>query len=333
MPSSLTITLPLVLAVVMIVSGIAKLRRPDDLKGWADMGIPEVLRRPLLLRLHPWAELALGVALATLGGVLGLLAALVGVGLMAVYTVLVTRSLRTSPGAACACFGAPRPVTRVTVVRNVWLLLVAAAAAAVIWLNPLLGGALAAIEVGDWGWLVGAAVAAATVAVIMWPDGDSGSGTTSTARPTSIDRGEELDYIRTRTPAVPVTLADGTTVNLRELAAKRPILMLAVSETCGACTPVIEKKADWTALLPEVDVRFLSRLAPDDGRLTERNAPQSLHDPLGYVSGSIADWPTPSAVLFGADGMLAGGPVTGFDEIWEFIADVYESLHGERPPA
>ncbi|WP_292832121.1 MauE/DoxX family redox-associated membrane protein [Microbacterium sp.] len=336
MTASLSIVLPLVMAVVMIVSGIAKLRRPDDLNGWANMGVPAVLRRPWLLRLHPWGELALGAALAVLGGVLGLLAALVSVGLMTSYTVLVARSLRSSPGAECSCFGAPRPVTRITVVRNVWLLVVAVGATAVIWVNPLLGGALAAVDGADWGWVLGAAVAAVTAMVILWPDGDAEivGAASLTAQTGQIEDGEELDYIRVRTPAVPVTLADGTTANLRELAATRPILVLAVSETCGSCTPVIEKKAEWAAMLPEVDIRFLSRLAPEDGgKLTERTTPQSLHDPNDYVRGSIADWPTPTAVLLGADGMLAGGPVSGFDNISQFVEDVYESLHDERPPA
>ena len=40
-------------------------------------------------------------------------------------------------------------------------------------------------------------------------------------------------------------LADGTTVNLRDLAARRPILLLAVSEMCGACTTVIESAPGW----------------------------------------------------------------------------------------
>jgi hypothetical protein len=38
-------------------------------------------------------------------------------------------------------------------------------------------------------------------------------------------------------------------------------------------------------------------------------------------------------VLLGADGLLAGGPETGRDSIASFVSDIYESLHGERPPA
>ena len=49
------------MAVMLIVSGIAKLRRPDDLTGWAEMGVPKALRKQWLLVLHPWGEMALGV--------------------------------------------------------------------------------------------------------------------------------------------------------------------------------------------------------------------------------------------------------------------------------
>ncbi len=62
-------------------------------------------------------------------------------------------------------------------------------------------------------------------------------------------------------------------------------------------------------------MRFLLAYEPEGGRLTERSEPQSLHDPHEYVSGSLGEWPTPTAILLGADGLLAGGPVTGSDPI------------------
>ena len=64
--------------------------------------------------------------------------------MLAVYLWLVVRLRRRDDDASCACFGARRPVTRLTVVRNVWLLIVAGGAAALIGANPLWGGALAA---------------------------------------------------------------------------------------------------------------------------------------------------------------------------------------------
>ena len=328
MPDALSTALPIVMAGVLIASGIAKLRHPDDLASWTELGVPAALRRTWLLRLHPFAELALGVALAGLGEWLGLLAALANLALMIGYLALVWRVFRRADDASCACFGVRKRVTGVTVVRNVWLVLLAAATAAVIWMNPLIGGALAELE-NTWTWLFAVGVAVVTAVLIVWPDdpSDSNGADTAGAVGEEASRDEALEYVRTRTPAVPVTLADGTTVNLRKLAANKPILLLAVSASCGSCTAVIAQITPWRRRLPEVDIRVLLRQAPGESVLTSTREPQSLHDPEGYVSGSIADWRTPTAVLLGSDGLIAGGPVSGFEGITAFIDEIHASLH------
>lgn len=313
---------PLIMTAVLVASGVAKLARPDDLGSWAELGVPAWLRRPWLLRAHPWAEIALGAAIAVLGGALGLAAALASVALMAAYLLLVYRAFRRAENASCACFGSRAPITRVTVVRNVWLTLVAAATAALVWVNPLWGGAIAALAaVGALGWvaLACAIVAAVTTLLVAWPTGGS-------AAPSAIADGGDDEYVRVRIPAVPVRLADGTKVSLRQLALRRPLLLLAVSPACGACTPVVESVPRWRELLPEVDVRLLLTIEPGKDRYTERTEPQSLHDVHDYVRDSIADWGVPTAVLLGADGLLAGGPVTGVNAIDDFVGFVRDSL-------
>lgn len=337
MLESFAVALPLTMTVVMVASGIAKLRHPDDLGSWQQLGVPAALRQQWLLRMHPWGELVLGVALAVLGGVLGLLAALVCVALMAAYTWMVVSALRRPEGAECACFGARKPVTWVTAARNVWLTAVSVASAGVIWTNPLFGGAVVS-GLGQWSWIFAAAIATVTGLLVAWPSADAASSAAAqpvAGRPfrasETPDGDGMLDYVRTRTPAVPVTLADGTTANLRKLASSRPLLLMAVSETCGACEHVVAKIGHYRGLLPEVDVRVLVMDTPEHSSLTDTNEPQSLHDPEGYVRESIADWPVPTAVLLGIDGMLAGGPESGSDGVDAFIGDVYESLHGTRP--
>lgn len=322
---ALAVGLPLVLAGVFVASAVAKFRRPDDLSGWAELGVPKALRQRWLVTLHPWGELVLGLALILLGGVLGFLAAVVAFFLMAAYLVLVVRARQKTPDASCACFGERRRITRVTIARNAWLTALAAVTASVIVTTPLWGGAVAAIG-ADAGWIVGLAVAAVTSALILWPEGadDAEPAAQPAAAPASSD--DEADYIRRRTPAVTVTLADGTTTTLRDLTRARPMLMLAVSEWCGSCEPVIESIDEWRALLPELDVRFLVTARPEDSRLTSTVEPQTMHDPQGHVRASIEDWPTPSAVLFGADGMLAGGPESGVDGVRAFVHDIRASL-------
>jgi hypothetical protein len=329
MPGALAIALPLTLAGVLIVSAITKFRAPDDLAGWAEIGVPAGLRKDWLRRLHPWGELILGVAIAALGGILGLLTAFVAVALMGAYTWLVARAVLREDDASCACFGARKRVTKITVIRNAWLTALALATAAISWTTPLIGGPLRE-AVTEGGWVIGLGVAAVTTALILWPEG--GQQVTSGApRAAVADGDDELDYVRTRTPAVPVTLADGSVENLRTMAARKPILLLSVSTTCTPCTPVIEKIGAWRELLPEVDVHFLLSAAPDDSSLIETTEPQSLHDPDGYVRQSLDIPSTPTAVLLGSDGLLAGGPVVGTDDVVSFVDDIYESLHGERP--
>lgn len=342
MPVALVVSLPLIMAAVLIASGIAKLRSPDDLQGWRDLGVPEGLRREWLLRLHPWGEIVLGVALAVLGSVLGVIAGVIAVVLMAAYTVLIALVLRRTPDASCACFGEPAPVTRWTLVRNVWLTVVAVAAAVMVWATPLWGGAVRS-AFGPAAWVVLAvAVGAVTVFVVVRHESvDAAAAASASAAPVAASAGaasgasgadDELDYVRTRTPGAPVTLADGTVISLRHLAAAKPILMLSVSEWCGSCEPVIEQLDHYRELLPEVDVRFLLQSKPGESRLSSAAEPQTLHDPERYVADSIMDrMPTPTAVLLGIDGMLAGGPEIGKDAIDSFVDDIYESLHGVRP--
>jgi len=340
MPFVLSVSLPLIMAAVLVASGIAKLRHPDDLAGWRELGVPAQLRQRWLLQLHPWGEIVLGAALAVLGGVLGLIAALIAAALMGAYTVLIVQVLRRRPDASCACFGEPAPVTRGTVVRNVWLTLVALASAAVIWATPLWGGAVLIAFAFAWGLVVVLAVAAVTAVVIVRPTGRDAAADAGSASPApqaaavGDHEDDDDDYVRVRTPGAPVTLGDGTVVTLRDLTTRTPILLLLVSETCGSCQPVIESIDRYRALLPELEVRFLLASTPQHSSLTSTVEPQTLHDPDRYFITSIADRiPTPTAILLGADGMLAGGPETGTDAVAAFVDDIYESLHGVRPGA
>ena len=99
---------------------------------------------------------------------------------------------------------------------------------------------------------------------------------------------------------------------------------------CGSCEPVRERRETYRRLMPEVDVRLLLT-EPVTSRWAESDEPQSLHDEHDYVGESLGYRGTPSAVLLGADGLLAGGPVTGDRAVDRFVDEIYESLHGEQP--
>lgn len=334
MPVALIVAPTAVIAIVLITSGAAKLRRPDDEEGWAQLGVPAALRRQWLIRLHPIGEIVLAVALLALGGAAGTAAAGLAALLFSSYLVLVWRAWRATPDASCACFGRRRPIGARTIVRNSWLVLLAVLSALTVGAAPRVGG-VAVLVLESWPWAIAAVIAVVT-ALLVWesPGADSAVGSSPGG-----DGGQALmaagdvEYVRTRTPAVMISLADGTEVNLRDLAARGPILLLAVSESCAACGPVIARVPSWRTLLPEVSVRLLLQLPARTSALADTSEPQTLHDPWMRVRDSIDDWVTPTAVLVGADGYLAGGPVTGAEAIEDFVGDVYEALHGVRPPA
>ncbi|OJU40406.1 MAG: hypothetical protein BGN97_11225 [Microbacterium sp. 69-10] len=317
----------LIVVAVLLVSGIAKLRTPDDEAGWAELGVPAALRRHWLMRLHPIAEIVLAAALLALGGVLGVLAAVAATVLFAIYLVMVWRAKQRTPDASCACFGERKPITTRTLLRNGWLVVMAALAAVGVGSTPLLGG-VAAVATWMWPWTLGLAAVAFTFVLLNQP-----TASIAAAAPSDVADEELEDYLRTRTPAVPVTRGDGAVMNLRTLSMQKPILLLSVSETCGSCKPVIERADAYRELLPEASVQLLVRTTPDVSPMVSTAAPFTLHDPDGHVRDSLDMPRTPSAVLLGADGLLAGGPVVGHPDIEAFVGDVYESLHGERPPA
>lgn len=331
MPAPLIVIPALLVAAVLIASGVAKLRHPDDLSGWADLGVPAPLRRAWLLRFHPWGEIVLGLALALLGGIIGLLAAIIALALMIGYLVFVARIVSQGTDASCACFGARKKITPMTVTRNSWYVLLAALAVATTWATPLWGGPIAALDDTGWAWAAALAATAMTVILTMWPAPASDPAPASPQEAATASDDDELDYLRTRTPSLPLTLAGGETVDLRELSMRQPLLTLHLKPGCGSCVAVHDRVPEIRELLPELSVRVLLTAPPEASDWTETSEPQSLHDPAQYLRNSIAEWGTPTAVLFGMDGLLAGGPVTGYTQISAFIDDIYESLHGERP--
>ena len=330
MPTDALVLAPVVLAVVLVVSAVGKLRSPSaSAQAFRDLRVPGPLSKRLVVSALPYAELLLALALLLLGGAPGVLAAAAAVLLFAAYLMLVTRALGFEQDVACACFGAfaPGRITRGTVLRNAWLL-----ALAVVAVGSSLQADSVATRVADgrapWWWLLGALAAAATVGLVV---GGSQQRPAHAAQPCA-DVTEEGDYVRVRTPALPVVLGDGSTTDLRRLSAGRPQLLLHVSETCGSCTEVIEAAPGWRERLPAVDVRLVLGSEPGATALTSRTEPLTVHDPEGLVGETFDMQATPSAVLLGADGLLAGGPVVGSHAVPQLVDDILHELAGLPTP-
>ena len=314
---------PVVLAVVLVASAVGKLRSPSaSAEAFRDLRVPSVLSGSLVVQALPWVEVALALGLVALGGLPGAAAAVATLLLFTAYLVLVVRALGFDEDVECACFGefAPGRISRRTVVRNAWLVALAA-----VTLGVATQGSSVLTRISDellpWWWLAGAVAAAVTTWLVV----GGSSAAVPTIEPTAHAE-EEGDYVRYRTPALPVTLGDGSTTNLRALSSARAQLLLYVSDTCGSCEPIIEAAPAWSRELTPLDVRLVLRSDPDQTRLASAEEPLTVHDREGLVVDSFGVHATPSALLLGADGLLAGGPVTGVDNVRDFVTDIRAEL-------
>ena len=242
--------------------------------------------------------------------------------LMLAYTALVARALGFDEPVSCSCFGSlgRHEIDRTTLGRN---LLLATLAGAGVWFA--LDGGSAPAAVGDLdaaGWSAHAAAAAAAATAIL---------VVGVSSPPEFAAGSDLiDYERQPIPYGVLTLPDGRSTTLAEVATTQARLLVVLNSTCSPCLRIAERLDDWAAQLdPVVGVLALYPHAPPaDTRLL--HAPDLVVlEPELNVSRLLSRG-TPSAVLLGADGYLAGGPVAGEDNVAEFIEDVLAELSASR---
>ncbi len=328
---------PLTLAAVLALSGIGKIRDDDATTGrsWEDLGVPAGVNARWLRRSHPWAEILLAVALVVAQAWLGVAAAGAGVALCVIYLVLIARAAARPEPATCDCFGstAPTVITARTVARNVVLLLLALMALVHVLQVGSPAQALATAPASTWWWLAAVAVAALTTSLVgPAPSREAASAVdavpaTGSSAPAADGGPAEAEYVRTLTPLARLVDADGTSHDITHMSARRAQLLLFVNPGCGSCVPVAEKVPGWQESMPEVQIRLvvtqelaqLSTVRPDW-------MPFALHDPDGLASRMLRVTATPTAVLLGTDGMLAGGPVAGFDAVTHLVDDVVAEL-------
>jgi hypothetical protein len=328
-PEAITIVAPLLVAAVLAAGAIGKLRDPSRAaEGFKALDVPPPWSSPGVVRAHPFVEIVVAVLLVVATGWLAVVAGLAALGLMLVYLWLVVRAVRSPVDVDCACFGAwgADRVTTQTVWRNGWLTLLAGLALwAVVAADASVLGLVGAV--GAWWWVVALVATALTTVLVV--AGPRESSVNDTADPGDLAV-EEDDYLRTRTPAVPITLGDGTVTHLRKLSAGRPQLLVYVSEGCGSCQQVIRTVPSWRDRLPELDVRVMVRQTTDVSGLTSAEEPMSVHDTEGLAWESLGIRGVPSAVLLGADGLLAGGPVLGGVDVPAFVDDIHAELQAAQ---
>ena len=343
---------PLVVAGVLAVSGVAKLGDVSEgVRGLRELQVPDWLVRDGVARAHPIAEIVIGLGLVLLPTPWRTVAAVAALGLLAAYTVLVLAALRRAREVRCNCFGRrSEVVNRATAVRNLALLALALAAlvdcreasAPVVrvfsGLDPLAWTAILAVTAGV-GWLIGRGYAAPAPAA-------AGLGGSFDGRAERDEADEADEWVedegRLPIPAETLRSADGTTTTLAELVTERAAVLLFLEPTCGSCARLLDDLSAWRRVMPEIRVVTVRAVPDPAAHLGHRHGPPPTDgtgepfptSPGGYwaeasITGSFGtNGFTPWAVLLGADGLVAGGPVAGSVAVRAFLAEVLTHLAG-----
>lgn len=339
---------PLILAVVLILSGVMKLRSPEEsASAFTSLQLPNWLNQPRFHRALPIVELVLAGLLLVVPSPLSIFVALVVMGLMLIYVIVIGRALSFGYPVDCSCFGnlGLGEVTVSTLVRNMLLAVVSIAALAFAVLQPKSAlGFLFSSDVSTWGWLLGAVVTAVLAVLIL-----GGVSARPAEAPVQAPRRAHMDeeeaqeefedeapYLRVPTPAATVFKADGSRHSIRQLARAQAQLLVFVSPTCGSCMPVLEKMDEMREKVAPVALREVFMMQPEQGQklIDEGQLPSiehALFDPDRMLSTAIETGGTPSAVLLGTDDLLAGGPVAGGYAVFDFVDDVAAQLQTAMP--
>ena len=318
---------PILLATLLIISGVAKLRAPEEVaSAFAQLRLPAVISGPAVRAVFPWAEIVLAVLLLVLPRPWSLAVAVAAVALMVVYLGIIVRALGFGYPITCGCFGrlGLGEVTQRTAARNGLLV---GLSLLVVWSATAERSVLARLadaEATTWAWLALLALTVAIVVVTFGGTQDTHAAAAPAAPPSPQDELE--DYLRQPIPYGLLEGPDGSPMPLHELSRQSAYLLVFVSPGCGACMQVIPQIKAWDEALPPVTVRAVVSMPVD---LAVTHAPDlegiTLHDPNGAVARTFGVG-NPGAVLLGMDGQLAGGPVSGSVAVEQLVSDIRAEL-------
>lgn len=360
--TTVLIAAPILLSLTLLISGLAKLgARQGTEDAMTSLRIPLRPFHKSVASVLPVVEIVLALVLWVPSVPLQVMVALLVAALMLTYLVIIARALTWDETVECSCFGtlASPTVSRITLGRNVLLsvlglLTVLAAASgvmtAVLERQPLslvslgvalllavvltvlsLGGTTSEADEGSPA--TGARQPADGRAPATGAGAGAGAGTPAYDEAEIDDEGELLDYERDAVPAGVLQRPDGSLVTLRVLSAQQAALLVFVSEGCGPCERVLDEVPGWvTTLSPFMQVKtvFSRPLEKLRERTLTRVGDHALHDPVFSAREALGSRGAPSAVLLGADGLLAGGPVTGGSDVIAFVQEIQEQLQGAQ---
>lgn len=341
-----------ILSLVFVVSAFGKFADlPGTASGLRSLQIPFPKAHRALAATTPTAELLIAIGVWLPWRPLAAVASFAGLVMMLIFTVVIARALRFPDAVHCSCFGTlgSPTVTTSTLARNITLSAAALIAFLFALLSPgLYPGISLIIDPLSTFLLVALLIVAAllTHLILGGTNRLAGEADDSPAKPATSATGaahdeeteEELDYLRTPIPYATLFDANDEPHTLRELASTHAVMLFFLSPGCGACTLVSPHIAQWKDELdPTVRVItvFTSELASLPEAMKNEVGETAMQEKKGEVAQLFELHGRPSVVLLGADGLLAGGPVTGTNKVKQFVEDVREQLTGAvaKPPS
>jgi peroxiredoxin/uncharacterized membrane protein YphA (DoxX/SURF4 family) len=334
----------LLLAIVFIVSGLAKLvDRAGSRQAMIDFGVPAQLATPFGILL-PLAELALVVALipraSAWWGALGALA------LLLLFIAGISYNLARGRTPDCHCFGQlhSAPIGWSTLVRNVILLAIAgyivwfgrinAGLSAIGWLGALT--VAQRVEVGAGTLMLVLLVAETWIVVrVLQQHGEmllrlnelevrfaeSGMGEAATAAAHPTDNGLPVGIVA---PTFSLPGLYGETITLDFLRASgKPVLLIFSDPGCGPCNALLPEIGRWQRnYTGKLVFALISRGTAEANRakVSEYEITQVLLQRDREVAEQYQAHGTPCAVLIHPDGEIASPLACGSEQIQALVA-------------
>ncbi|MDT0215553.1 MauE/DoxX family redox-associated membrane protein [Rothia sp. ARF10] len=345
---------PLALVAVLGFSASSKLGRGETLRTIVrNLELPDWVLPRALARAVPGIELVLAVLLLAPSEPLFTAAAVATLGLMLVYWALIARGLTLTPRPQCGCFGqvGDQSISGRTLTRNTLLVGAAAATVALAVSGRTVWSLWDGADRGDHLWLALAAGACLLTGLVVarrqshvqasHVPAPSASTVEQWRRPrpdTPVDHGRNgvdddavLDYERVPIPTLVLHDPASGPATLAELASERAQLLVFVNCYCVSTQVVASNIGTWRARLPAIDVRVVFSVPYDASRLVEPvEAPLLDHAALAWFGLGLVQ--SPAAVLCGADGLLAAGPVNGQDAVLRLLDDIETELAEASAP-
>ncbi|HHU09343.1 MAG TPA: hypothetical protein GXZ60_04915 [Intrasporangiaceae bacterium] len=331
--------IPVALVLVLVISAVAKLNAPVSTASAVRLlRLPEFLDPGWVSRTLPPGELVLALAMLLPWLPVARVASIAALLLFVAYWVIIARAMTFDPRPSCGCFGqiGDQRVTWKTVVRNTLLV---AGAAVFVWMTWTEGlttfSLLGSATDREWVLLIGAAYLGIVLWLIAAPAsyGDpwwrrrpervgQHQHQEATVQPVEPD---EEEYVRVPIPDAFLLDRNRNPVRLIDLTRERPAMLVFVNCSCGSTHATWERLAAWAEKLPVVQVLGVETAQYGDLGI-DGVAERLYYDPLGKAWTALQIPATSSAVLLGADGLLAGGPVEGLEEVEQFVDDIAEVL-------